>query len=138
LASTDLARGQSDLSGDFALQQLLFVEAVLKLAGGIVLAVLPLTASHVLGLPKPDSGLWPRLLGAVLIGTAIGCYVEARVEGTRGVTLVGLAAINLSAAAMLAVLLSAQRASATARGRAVLWLLMIALLALAGLELVNA
>lgn len=115
------------------MQQLLWIETLLKLAGGLTLALAPLTAIRVLGLPGTDSGFWPRLLGAVLIGLAAATFLEGRFGGTpRGLGIAGCFLVNLAAVAMLIaqLVLSQPRLRAasgrppqTRRGQAVLWLL---------------
>lgn len=112
------------------MQQLLFIETVLKLSGGLVLTFAPLTAAHVFGLSKPQSGLWPRLLGAVLIGLAGATYLEAVKHD--GLSMAGCAVINLAASAVIFSLLLLGAGATSWRGRVVLGLLVVLL---AGLSL---
>jgi len=119
-------------------QQLLWIETLLKLSGGLVLALAPLTAIKVLGLPRTDSGFWPRLLGAVLIGMAAATYLEGRYAGaTRGLGLAGSLLVNVATIGMLTTLLVLGRASTTQRGTAILWLLVAALTLLVVLEIAH-
>jgi hypothetical protein len=115
-------------------QQLLFIETVLKLSGGLVLLLLPLTACGVFGLPKPQTGLWPRLLGAVLIGLAGATYVEGA-TGQHGLGMAGCCIINVVAALVILTLLALDAAGNTQRGKLILALLAVALLMLCVLEL---
>lgn len=103
------------------LQQILWLETLLKACAAIVLLLAPLSASHVLGLPRPGTALWSRLLGAVLLGIAAATYAEA--AGWDGLGLVGLVLINLIAAALIAGLLILAKAAPTRRGRILLGLL---------------
>ncbi len=119
-------------------QQLLWIETLLKFSGGVVLVLFPLSAARALGLPKGDVGLWPRLLGAVLIGLSAATFLEGQGTGPRGVGLGGLFAVNLSAAILLIVLLGLGRAAGTVRGRFILWMLLIMLLGLSALEFLYA
>lgn len=119
-------------------QQLLWIETLLKCSGGVILTLFPLTAARLFGLPKGESGLWPRLLGAVLLGIAAAAFLEGQGNGPRGLGLGALMAINLISAAALLMLLGVGSASATRRGRAALWLLLVILLVLAGLEFLYA
>ena len=119
-------------------QQLLWIETLLKFSGGLVLLLVPLTAARVLGLPKPASALWPRLLGAVLIGLAAATFLEGQGGAPRGIGLGALFAINLSASIPLLILLGTGRAASTRRGRLTLWTLLVALLTLASIEFVYA
>lgn len=116
------------------MQQLLFIETVLKLSGGLVLLLLPLTGCRVFGLPKPQTGLWPRLLGAVLVGFAGATYIEGA-TGEHGLGMAGCSIINAVAAAVILILLALDAAGNTQRGRLILALLALALLALCLLEI---
>ncbi|MDX2289655.1 MAG: ABC transporter permease [Hyphomicrobiaceae bacterium] len=105
------------------MQQLLWFETLLKGSAGLVLLLLPLTAAHILGLPKPHSGLWPRLLGALLLGIAAAAYIEGAASSSRGLGLAGCAAINLIGAGTIISLLVLDAAAASIRGRAIMALL---------------
>ena len=115
-------------------QQLLYIETILKLSGGVVLLLLPLTACSVFGLPKPQTGLWPRLLGTVLIGIAGATYVEGATT-VRGLGMAGCLIINMVAVASILTLLTFGAAGSSRRARGVLALLAVALLFLSFLEL---
>lgn len=119
---------------DRPVQQLLFIETVLKLSGGVVLLLMPLTACRVLGLPKPASGLWPRLLGSVLIGLSAATYLEGATK-LNGLGMAGCAIINLVAAVVIMTLLILGAAGDTQRGRIILAALAVVLLVLSLLEL---
>jgi hypothetical protein len=116
-------------------QQLLWIETLLKLTGGLVLAIAPMSAVKVFGLPLTGTSFWPRLLGAVLIGLAAAMFLEARVTGSHGLGLAGCAVVNLAGAAMMAALLVVDAGPPSVRGRGLLWLLVIFLLVLSVLEL---
>jgi hypothetical protein len=115
--------------------QLLWIELVMKLAGGLVLLLVPLTAIKVLGLPAAPSPFWPRLLGAVLVGLALATYMDASVRLGHGLALGGSFVINLTAGFALAALAYLGRGIETTRGRLVLWLCAAGLLGLAAVEL---
>jgi hypothetical protein len=116
-------------------QQLLWIETLIKLAGGLALALLPLTTARLLGLPAGTSGFWPRLLGAILIGLAGASFIEGSTAGSNGLGLGGSVTVNLASAGMLIALLVLGRAAALSRGRAILWGVAIALLVLSLLEI---
>ncbi len=116
------------------MQQLLYIETILKFSGGLVLLLLPLTACSVFGLPKPQSGLWPRLLGTVLIGIAGATYIEGA-TGTHGLGMAGCLVINMVAVASILTLLTFGAAGKSRRARGILALLALALLLLSFLEL---
>lgn len=124
------------------MQQLLWIETLLKLSGGLVLALTPLTAIKILGLPRTDSGFWPRLLGAVLIGLAFATYLEGRFGGTpRGLGIAGCFLVNIAAVTMLVIqlVMSHRRGqpTQTRRGEAVLWLLVTLLSLLIVVEIAH-
>ena len=120
------------------MQQLLWIETLLKFSGGLVLALTPLTAIRVLGLPGTDSGFWPRLLGAVLIGLAAATYLEGRFGGTpRGLGLAGCFLVNVAAVAMLVSHMALSKGVQTRRGQSILWLLVAALLLLIVFEIAH-
>ena len=86
------------------MQQLLWLETLLKLVPGILLALAPLTTLRLLGLPRPDTGFWPRLCGAMLVGLAGALFLEGTSRG-HGLGLAGTIVINLCGGAVLATLL---------------------------------
>lgn len=115
--------------------QLLWIELVMKLAGGVVMLGLPLTAIKVLGLPKTETVFWPRLLGAVLVGLAIATFMDASVRLGHGLGLAGSFVINLAAGMVLAAMLFLKQGPQSLRGRAVVWGLTAALIGLALIEI---
>jgi len=119
-------------------RELLVLEVLLKTAAGITLLFLPLTVIKLFGLPRSDSGFWPRLLGAVLIGIAGACYLEARFAGSKGLALGGAIIVNLSAAAAVALMLAVGGGAPTTRGRLALWILVALLVALSLAEIAHA
>jgi hypothetical protein len=119
-------------------QQLLWIETLIKLAAGLTLIIVPRGTARLLGLPPADERFWPRLLGAVLIGIAAGALIEARLGSGRGISLGGCIAINLAGAAMLGGLLIPSRTGLTVRGRWFLWALCGVLVLLALIEIAYA
>ncbi|MCV0369335.1 MAG: ABC transporter permease [Filomicrobium sp.] len=113
----------------------MWLETLLKATGGAVLLLLPLTACRILGLPKPQTGFWPRLLGALLLGVAAASYAEG--VGWRGIGPTGLILINFISASAIFALLVLQRAAETARGRLVLSVLAGLLVLLSLLEIAH-
>lgn len=119
------------------MQQLLWLETILKLAGGFVLLAAPLAAIKVLGLPQSASGFWPRLLGAVLIGLGAAIFMEGAWEGSRGLGLAGLIVINVLSAALIAAVALLGGGAATRRGTITLWSLVVLLLVLVLFEIAH-
>ncbi|MBN9354656.1 MAG: ABC transporter permease [Hyphomicrobium denitrificans] len=119
------------------MQQLLWLETLLKLAGGGLLLIAPLTTIKVLGLPQAASAFWPRVLGAMLVGIGAAAFIEGAWDGSRGLGLAGLIVINLIGATVIAV--TALFGSAgTRRGSFTLWALVVLLLVLVLFEIAHA
>jgi NO-binding membrane sensor protein with MHYT domain len=117
-------------------EQLLWIEACLKLGTGLALVTTPRMLARLLGLPSADQPFWPRLLGALLVGLGIASLLEVRMQG--GLGLAGSVAVNLAGAAMIVTLLILGRAGKTMRGRFLLWLTAAALVILGLVEIAYA
>jgi len=117
-------------------EQLLWIEACLKLGSGLALVSTPRTLARLLGLPSADQPFWPRLLGALLIGLGVASLLEVRMQG--GLGLAGSIAVNLAGATMIGALLALGRAGKTMRGRFLLWLAAAALVVLSFVEIAYA
>lgn len=120
------------------MQQLLWLETVLKLTAGLTLAIAPLTAIRAFGLPPSANGFWPRLLGMLLIGLAGAIYIEGAWGGSRGLGVGGLVIINVTTAAALALLATFGGGSGTRRGNFALWAAAALLFLLALVEIAHA
>jgi hypothetical protein len=117
------------------MQQLLWLEMLLKLSAGLALLAIPGTTIKILGLPAAASGFWPRLLGAVLIGLAGALFIEGAWPGSRGLAIAGLIVVNLAAAATVAAAAVSGAGAPTRRGALVLWLAVAGLLLLVLFEI---
>ena len=115
--------------------QLLWIEALIKLSAGCVLLMAPITMLKIFGLPGRDTALWARLLGATLAGMALAQLAEGGIAGSGGLGLAGTAVINITCAAALSVLLITNQASATRRGQTLLWCTVGLLIILSGIEI---
>jgi hypothetical protein len=120
------------------LQQLLWIETLLKLAGGLSLLLAPTSIVRLFGLPATGATLWPRLLGAVLLGLSAATYIEGAWPGSRGLGLVGCIVINLAAAASITAVTVLGGGADTRRGHAALWLLVTILVLLVFFEIAEA
>lgn len=119
------------------MQQLLFIEALVKAAIGLLLITAPGVVIKILGLPPVPTGFWPRILGAALIGIAGANLIEGTLLGSRGLGLAGSLAINFALAAMLTIQLAVNAAATTVRGKLLLWILAAALYVLILVEIAH-
>jgi hypothetical protein len=79
------------------MQQLLWFEVILKAVAGITLVLVPLTAIRLVGMQRPETRFWPRLLGAVVLGIAVGVFITLAYPTARGgLGPAGLIPINLA------------------------------------------
>ncbi len=117
-------------------QQLIWIEAILKGTVGLLLLLAPGTLARVLGLPRPETGFWPRLLGSSLLALTAAYLVEGFAAGrTQGLGLGGSVAVNLAAAPLIAAVTLMAAPQLTRRGKALLWLLAILVAVLGLVEL---
>lgn len=119
------------------MQQLMWIETLFKLSGGLVLLLTPILAVRLLGLPPPDNALWPRLTGALLLGMGIATALEGRFSYEKGLGLGGVLLINLVAVFVLGAMLVLGKAAQTRRGRWVLWSVVWLLLLLSLFEIAH-
>ncbi len=97
------------------------------------------TTREALGLPWTGRGLYPTILGGVLVGIGVALLLESRDRGGGlvGLGLGGAVAINLSAGlAIGAWLLFSGADGVSGGGRVVLWLLVLFLVGLSSAEIV--
>jgi hypothetical protein len=118
-------------------QQLLWIETLLKLFAGLLLVLAPGGTLRVFGLPRTETGFWPRLLGAVLLGLAGATFLEGSAPGSHGLGLAGCLIINASSVSVMATLLALDAGPQSARGRAAMWALVVLLTLLGILEIAN-
>jgi hypothetical protein len=114
-------------------QQLLWIETLLKFSAGISLAVFPMLTVRLLGLPRPEQSFWPRVCGVLLLGIAAALFLEGTTAG-HGLGLAGVIVINLCGVALLASMLVLDRGPSSARGRTAIWLVVCVLVGLSVIE----
>lgn len=113
------------------------VDGVANLLFGLVLLVFPRAFFEALGIPWTEHGLYPTILGGVLVGIGVALVQERRSGGggAKGLGLAGAVAINLSAGLAIAAWLVLSEANELqASGRIFLWLLVLFLVALSAGE----
>ena len=113
---------------------LLLADALLFLSMGAILAIVPAGTIAALGLPAGQPGFYRRLLGAALIGIGLAAMMDALPGGLSGLGLDGAIAVNLCVALGLAVLLLTGARKSPARGKRLLWLLVLVLLGLSAVD----
>jgi hypothetical protein len=119
-------------------QQILWAEIVLKAFSGAALVIAPLTVLSFLGLYRPATGFWPRLVGAVSLGLAAGIWLGLLYPDAKGALgPAGLIPINLFAAAALLASLVLDHAAPKRRGTMVVAAATLLLFALALLEIAH-
>jgi hypothetical protein len=119
-------------------QQILWFEVILKAAAGLTLVLIPLTAIRFTGMQRPETGFWPRLLGAVVLGIAAAVFITLHFPDARGgLGPAGLIPINLAGAAAMLAPLVMGTAAPTRRGKLFIIVNAVVLLALAFLEIAH-
>lgn len=114
---------------------MLYVDLLFKAGFGLALLLFPLLFCKVFGLPRPNTGFWPRILGASFLGQAGALFLEGAVPNTHGLGLGGALTINLSIAAILASMIILGAVGEKRRAQALLWLLVVVLVTLSLFEL---
>ena len=117
------------------LDQILWLDVLLKLSLGSALVLLPETSLRLAGLPSAGAKLTARLLGAAMTGIALAILVNAALHRTSGLGPGGAFAVNLIGALVLGLVLVSGKTELPFRGRALLWLLLAAMAILAALDL---
>jgi hypothetical protein len=115
----------------------LFVDALINLALGVLLIPFPARVVELLGMPASEQRFYPSILGAVLFGIGLALLVECyrRENGLRGLGLGGAVAINLSGGVVLAGWLVFGALDIPGYGTGLLWALVCILFAISGVEL---
>ena len=116
------------------MQQLLWLETLLKLSAGLPLAIFPIVTARLMGFARPESGFWPRVCGVLLIGIAAALFLEGTSAG-HGLGLAGVVVVNLCGVALLATMLVLEGGPASARGRTSVWLTVCILVTLSVIEI---
>lgn len=116
------------------MQQLLWIETLLKFFPGLLLVIAPIASLRLLGLPRPETGFWPRVCGALLVGIAAALFLEGTSSG-HGLGLAGVVVVNLTGASVLATLLVLESGPASRRGKIAVWLVVCLLVTLSVIEI---
>ena len=116
---------------------ILYVDAALNLILGTILVFFRPAMIRLLGIPHAKNGFYPNILGAVLIGIGVALLLECfrTAYGLIGLGLGGAVAINLCGGTALAAWLLFGNLDIPFRGSLILWILVIMLICISGLEL---
>jgi hypothetical protein len=107
------------------------IDAVINLILGLLLVAFPLRVFEFLGLPIESPPFYAIVLGGVLVGMGIALLMgHGGIPRTAGLGLNGAIVINLFGAIVLATLLVSGRIYIALRGYAVLWGLVLLLVAI--------
>ena len=117
---------------------ILFIDAIINFALGILLLLFTSSIIDTLGVPTASSGFYPNILGAVFIGITIALLIAAfggDKYRTAGLGLFGAIAINLCGGIVLALWLILGHMDLPTRGLVFLWSLVAILIVLSTAEL---
>ena len=117
--------------------QLLWIETVLKLSGGLALSLAPLLVIKVLGLPPATSALLAAPSRRASHRSRRRDLAQGASPDARALGLAGCIVINLTSAAMITVLAMLGAGAGTRRGTAALWALVVILVVLSLFEIAH-
>ena len=117
---------------------LLFVDALINIALGVLLLVFTDDLVDFFGVPAAGQHFYPNILGAVLFGIGLALLIECfrKPQGLIGLGLGGAVAINLCGGTVLAAWLIFGGLDLPLRGLVFLWTLVFVLVGISTLELV--
>jgi hypothetical protein len=118
---------------------LLFVDGLINLALGFLLAVFPRHLAEFLGIPIPNTPFYASLLGAILTGIGAALLLEYYTQSAviTGLGVEGAIIINMLSAGTLIVWLVAGHLELPQRGYLFLWSITILVLLVTVLELIH-
>jgi hypothetical protein len=118
-------------------RRLLFIDAIINLALGLLLLLFPTGIGSQLGAPPTNTHFYASILGAVLFGIGIAllveCYGAAR--NIRGLGLEGAITINFFGAGVLLLWLLLVPFDIPVRGKIILWTIAIGVIVIGMIEL---
>lgn len=116
---------------------LLIIDGVVNLVLGAILLFFPVGLVELLGLPPTNTYFYASILGAVIFGVGVALFLELYgvQADVRGLGLGGAIAINLCGGGALLVWLVAVPLDIPLRGKIVLWLVAVLVLAIGLVEI---
>jgi hypothetical protein len=117
---------------------LLFVDAIINIALGVLLLLFTEDLVDFFGVPPAAQTFYPNMLGAVLFGIGLALLIECfrKPQGLIGLGLGGAVAINLCGGLVLAAWLIFGGLDLPLRGMVFLWVLVAVLVGISTFELV--
>ena len=112
------------------LDQLLWIDVLLKLTAGGLLLVAPRLSSVTIGFGKVEPAIFARLLGITFLAVALAIFADAAGWIRDGLGAGGCALINIVAGITLLTFLLVPHGVAPRRARGTLWLFGSVLIAL--------
>lgn len=118
-------------------KKVLFVDAFINLILGILLLIFSQTIVDILGVPSTEQHFYPNILGGVLIGIGVALLIECyrKSDAFVGLGLGGAVSINMCGGIVLALWLLFGNLIIPATGKLFLWVLVIILIGISGVEL---
>jgi len=116
---------------------LLIIDGVVNLVLGAILLFFPVGLVEFLGLPPTNTYFYASILGAVIFGIGVTLFLELYgiQADVRGLGLGGAIALNLCGGGALLVWLVAVPLDIPLRGKIVLWLVVVLVLAIGLVEI---
>ena len=117
---------------------LLIIDGIINLGLGVLLLLAPFGMASFLGVPEPDSFLYPCVLGGVLLGIGISLILETKTgaRGIHGLGIGGAIIINFCGAGTLLGWLLMTSIHLPLRGLVLLWFIVVVVLLVGVGELV--
>jgi peptidoglycan/LPS O-acetylase OafA/YrhL len=119
---------------------MLFVDAAVNLALGVMLLLFSPELADFLGVPHSSTNFYPNILGAALFGIGIALVIAAVPKSgapNRGLGLYGAISINLCGGVVLTLWLILGKLELPVKGLVFLWSLAAMLVVLSGAELIG-
>ncbi len=118
-------------------KRLLYVDAAINIALGLLLGFYPRPVIRLIGIPVVAQPFYASILGAVLFGIGLALVIQVGRQGA-GLGLGGAVAINVSGGVCLALWLIFGRLTVPLQGYVMMWTLVVILIGLSSVEYISA
>ena len=122
------------------MKMILFIDAIINFALGVLLLIFSPAIASWLGVPLSSTSFYPNILGAIFIGITIALLIDVKGKkdsGNMGLGLLGAISINLCGGTMLALWLILGDLELPVRGFIILWTIVIILIIVSVTELIH-